>query len=128
MLALPFLLSTLFFPAHICQGAEALESDVYSYFKVLWGLVVVLGIILVLYGLLRKRFSLFASGSHQDIKVLEVRPLMGKKALCLVNVRGKDFLLGISDSQITTISTFPAQSGDDFSEVLEKITSAKEEE
>lgn len=50
-----------------------------SSFRVIWGLLIVLGIILLLYGLLRKRFSLLSSLPDKEINVIEIKPLMGKK-------------------------------------------------
>ena len=90
-----------------------------SSFRVIWGLLIVLGIILLLYGLLRKRFSLLSSLPDKEIKVLEIKPLMGKKALCLVEVRGTEYLLGISESQISKIATLPQKKTSTFQETLQ---------
>lgn len=104
------------------------NSDILaSSFRVVWGLLIVLGIILLLYGLLRKRFSLFASMPDKEIKVVEIKPLMGKKAICLVEVRGTEYLLGISESQISNIATLPPKKGSSFSETL-KAESEKTDE
>jgi hypothetical protein len=46
-------------------AATGTGSDFDSYLRVIWGLVVVLGIILLLYGILRKRFSLLSNSSRQ---------------------------------------------------------------
>lgn len=89
-----------------------------SSFRMVWGLLIVLGIILLLYGLLRKRFSLLATSTDKEIKIIEIKPLMGKKALCLVEVRGKELLLGISDSQITHLASLTEEKHTSFSETL----------
>ena len=95
------------------------NSDILaSSFRVVWGLLIVLGIILILYGLLRKRFSLFASMPNKEIKVVEIKPLMGKKAICLVEVRGTEYLIGISESQISNIATLPPKKGPSFRDTL----------
>ena len=94
------------------------QSDFDSYLRVIWGLLIVLGIILALYGLLRKRFSLLSSTTQQEIKILEIKPLMGRKALCLVSVRGRDLLLGISGENITHLTSFPGSAEDSFAKVL----------
>ncbi len=91
-----------------------------SYFRMLWGLLVVLGIILILYGIFKKRISLFHSPSSQSIKVLEIKPLMGKKSLCLIEVRGEEFLLGISNDQITHIATIDSKKTTTFAATLKK--------
>lgn len=90
-----------------------------SSFRVIWGLLIVLGIILLLYGLLRKRFSLLSSLPDKEINIIEIKPLMGKKALCLVEIRGKEYLLGISESQISNIATIPPKKTSNFKETLQ---------
>lgn len=100
-------------------GATLTGGDTASYFRVIWGLLVVLGIILILYGFLRKRFSLLATGTNQDIKIIEIKPLMGKKSLCLINVKGQEHLLGVSGDRITHIAALPPQPESSFAEVLQ---------
>jgi flagellar biosynthesis protein FliP len=89
------------------SAASSTLVELDSYFKVIWGLLVVLAIILVLYWLLRKRFSLLASHPEHSIKVLEIKPLMGKKALCLITVKDNEYLLGISGDRINHLATLP---------------------
>lgn len=101
-------------------GATLENSDFDNYLKVIWGLLIVLGIILLLYAILKKRFSLLHSSAKQEINILEMKPLMGKKALCLVNVRGKDILLGISDDNICRLASFSASPEKNFADVLQR--------
>ncbi len=107
-------------------GATLENSDFDNYIKVIWGLLIVLGIILLLYALLKKRFSLLHSSTKKEINILEMKPLMGKKALCLVNVRGKDLLLGISDNNISHIASFTASTETKFADVLQASSEAKQ--
>ncbi len=109
----------LFSPGNI-YGTDTGLTEMGSYFRMLWGLLVVLGIILILYGIFKKRISLFHSPSSQSIKVLEIKPLMGKKSLCLIEVRGEEFLLGISDDQITHIATIDSKKTTTFAATLKK--------
>lgn len=88
--------------------------------RMIWGLLVVLGIILVLYGLLKKRFSLLHSSAKQEIKVVEMKMLMGKKGLCLVEVRGQEYLLGIGNDTVTHIATLAEKKDPSFAETLAK--------
>lgn len=69
------------------MGAALLQAS--------WALLVVAGLILAIYGLARKRLMLGKAGGSA-IKVIELRPLMPKSTLALVEVRGKEYLLGIS--------------------------------
>jgi len=105
-------------PAEIF-AATSPADDAADYFRVIWGLLVVLGIILILYGFLRKRFSLLSTGAHQHIQIIEFKPLMGKKALCLINVKGQEHLLGISGDNITHIAALTPQPDSSFAEVLQ---------
>ncbi|MBU1567392.1 MAG: flagellar biosynthetic protein FliO [Proteobacteria bacterium] len=89
-----------------------------SYFKFIWGLLFVLGIILILFSLLRKRFSLLANTSEKNIKILEIKPLMGRKALCLITVKGNEYLLGISGDRINHLATLPNKSDLSFAATL----------
>lgn len=118
--SLPLLLLCGFclFPVKTSAASSSLvELD--SYFKVIWGLLVILAIILVLYWFLRKRFSLLASHPEHSIKVLEIKPLMGKKALCLITVKGNEYLLGISGDRIDRLATLPkGKPGSSFADTL----------
>jgi flagellar protein FliO/FliZ len=107
-----------FSPSDSC-GATLAAGDAASYFRVIWGLLIVLGIILILYGILRKRFSLLATGTNQEIKIIEIKPLMGKKSLCLINVKGQEHLLGVSGDRITHIAALTPQPQSSFAEVLQ---------
>lgn len=86
--------------------------------RMIWGLLIVLGIIFVLYGLTKKRFSLLGTSSKQEIRVVEMKPLMGKKALCLVEVRGQEYLLGIGGDTVTHIATLSGKRDQNFAETL----------
>jgi flagellar protein FliO/FliZ len=117
-----FLMTTgmvVFSPGSIHAADAALDS-IGSYFRVIWGLLVVLGIILILYGIFRKRLSLFHSQASQSINILELKPLMSKKALCLVEVKGEEYLLGISSDRITHIATVSSKKDSSFAAALSR--------
>lgn len=71
--------------------------------KMLGGLALVLGILLVMYALSRKG-RLFGSAKKGEIQIKEIRQLGGKKAVCLLRVRGKDMLLGLGQDRIEMLS------------------------
>ena len=73
-----------------------------------WALLVVLGLILALYGLARKRLIL-GKTSGSAIKIIEMRPLMTKTTLALVEVRGRELLLGISANGIHCLADLSGQ-------------------
>lgn len=108
LLAIVIFLTGIFFSTAVF-AANSQTEYLKDYFTVIWGLLIVLGIMLILYGLLRKRFSILANGADKEIKVLEVRPIMGKKAICLVQVKDREFLLGISENTISQLASFPVE-------------------
>lgn len=93
-------------------------------FRMLWGLFVVLGILLIIYGLMRKRLSFVQANSKSKIKIIEIRHLMPKKSLCLVEVCGQEFLLGLGTENITLLSTIKDSESSAFKTTL---TSAAEQ-
>lgn len=87
-----------------------------------WALLVVIGLILALYGLSKKRFFLNKPGS-KVINVIELRPLQPKSTLALVEVRGREYLLGISANSINLLADLsdkpaPPTKTTDFSTLL----------
>lgn len=94
--------------ACLAEPAFALTHENISIFgsslRMLWGLLVVLGILLIIYGLVKKRITSFHGGGKGIIKVIETRHLLPKKTLFLVEVRGKEFLLGSGSDSLQLIS------------------------
>jgi flagellar protein FliO/FliZ len=76
-----------------------------SSLRMIWGLLIVSGILLVIYGFMRKRLAFAQSNSKSKIKIKEIRHLMPKKSLCMVEVCGKSYLLGLSTENITLLAT-----------------------
>ncbi|MBU0943427.1 MAG: flagellar biosynthetic protein FliO [Proteobacteria bacterium] len=95
--------------------------------RMLWGLLVVLGLLLIIYGLARKRLSLAHSNRKSQIKILETRHLMAKKSLCLVEVAGREYLLGLGNDTITLLATLDAEKNHNFSATLETATEQHEQ-
>lgn len=74
-------------------------------FRLFWGLLIVLGVLLVIYALAKKKLSfLNAGGGKGAITIIETRHLMPRKSLCLVKVRDQEFLLGLGNDQINLIA------------------------
>lgn len=123
-LPLPLLLMLLFLLPNQASAAE-MELGMQAYFRVVWGLAIVVALMLGVYYLVRKRFSLLHNTDEKDIKILEIQPIMPKKSLCLVEVRGKTILLGITPDSITTISelTENTEPPNSFAERLAQSTS-----
>ena len=99
-----FTIGFLFFSTS-AQAAEPLTMGS-GLLRMLWALLIVIGVILIIFGLVKKRFGL---GRMQQgtIKVLELRHIMPKTTLALVEVRGKVMLLGIGAGQINLLVDYP---------------------
>jgi flagellar protein FliO/FliZ len=117
LLVLLLFVTQMALPSAVFAG-DGLGSDAASYLRMIWGLLVVLGVILVLYGIVRKRFSLLSPSPGGNIKILEVKAMMGKKALCLVDVKGQEYLLGISGETISHIATLTPPAKTSFAAAL----------
>ncbi len=89
--------------------------------RMLWALLVVIGVILIIFGLARKRFGL-GRMQQGNIKILELRHIMPKTTLALVEVRGKVMLLGIGAGRINLLADYPENAADttDFDALLAK--------
>lgn len=113
------ILLTVFVPL-----AHAAEFDpVSSGIRMLIGLLVVLAIILGLYYLLRNRVSAFHQQGKGIIKVIEIRHILPKKTLILIEVRGREFLVGAGSDTISNI--VPLQPGESFASLLEQSEEEK---
>ncbi len=89
--------------------------------KLLVGMLLVIGIILFMYALNRRGFAFFKSSRPNRIQILETRPVGGRKALCLVRVRGEDLLLGLGNDRVDLLLHFGAsQGGDRFEDELQE--------
>lgn len=109
----------LAFPAGQADAATSSLIELDSYFRVFWGLGIVLAIILILYALLRKHFSLFANHPQKHITIVEIKPLSGRKSLCLVRVKDQEFLIGLSGDRISHLATLSGPSSPSFAATLD---------
>ena len=80
--------------------------------KLLTGTLLVVGLMLLVYVLNRKGFSFFRSSRPSRIQIVENRPVGGKKSVCLVRVRGEDFLLGLGGDQVQLLFHFGSSQDD----------------
>ncbi len=113
---------TLTLIADCAMAASTDPSLASAGLRMFWGLLVVLGLLLIIYGLARKRLSLLHSSKTSRIKILEIRHLMAKKSLCLVEVAGQEYLLGLSNETITLLSSIDNNERHNFSATLESAT------
>ncbi len=112
-------IATSIFVLHhrIAYSAEQIDT-LYSGLRMLWGLLIVLAVILALYTVLKRRFSVFKQQENSLIKVLEIKHIMPKKSLILIEVKGQEFLVGSGNDTISTI--VPISKNHSFESVLEE--------
>ncbi|HHD63735.1 MAG TPA: flagellar biosynthetic protein FliO [Desulfobulbaceae bacterium] len=91
------------------RAAESLDMGS-ALMQMLWALLIVIGIILTIFALVKKRFSIGRTGT-ENINVLEIRHIMPKTSLALVEVHGKFMLLGIGAGRISLLADCPQQAG-----------------
>ena len=98
-----------------------------SSLKMIWGLLIVLGILLIIYGLVKKRVSLLQGGVKGIIKIIESRHLMPKKSLFLIEVRGKEYLVGSGGDSLNLITSIDDEnhSHSTFESILKDTESSK---
>ncbi len=111
------LLFFLLFPENAFCAIQS-ESTFSTSLRVIWGLLIVLGILFIIYGLMKKKMSFLNIQGKGIIKIVEVRHLMPKKSLYLVEVRGQEFLLGAGNDRIDLIAPINRTSKDSFADVL----------
>lgn len=101
----------------VAQAAE-MDSMGSMLGKTIWALLVVVGLILILYGLMRKKMG-YGNTRSNNIKVIEIRPIMPKNTLALIEVQGKKLLIGISSNGMYLLSDLPLPAKNpQFQEVL----------
>jgi flagellar protein FliO/FliZ len=87
--------------------------------RLIWGLLIVLGALLVVYALAKKKLSFLNPGGGKGaITIIEMRHLLPKKSLCLIKVRDQEFLLGLSSDQISLIAAIDPPNTKDFAATL----------
>ncbi len=114
-----FIMSALLFLPTIAFSAESMSMGS-ALLKMLWALLIVAGLILVIYAIGRKRMGM---GQMQKgvIKIIELRHIMPKSTLALVEVRGRQLLLGIGGGRIELLADVSAQTKEEVQKNFDAI-------
>ncbi len=118
-LLMSFFLLSLIAPSPALSATGPEDSILSSSLRVIWGLLIVVGILFIIYGLMKKKMQFFNIQGKGAIKVIEVRHLMPKKSLYLVEVRGQEYLLGASQDRINLIAPVKPASTEPFAKILQ---------
>lgn len=110
-------LRLLLVPTLVCLSVQTAVAGTEPLFslsatlRLFWGLLIVLGVLLIVYALVKKKLSFLNAGSGKSvITIVEMRHLMPKKSLCLIKVRDQEFLLGLGNDQIHLIAAIQPSS------------------
>ena len=117
---LVYLIVFFLFLAESALCATEPDTAVSATLRVIWGLLVVLGILFVIYGLMKKKMSFLHMPEKGIIKIVEVRHLLPKISLYLVEVRGQEFLLGAGHDRIDLIAAIDQKPIGSFAEILDR--------
>lgn len=90
----------LFFPAELRAASMDTSDLFFSGLKMFIGMIVVVGVMLLVYFLNRKGVGFLKKNKTGRIKIVEMRHLGGKKMLCMVEVKGRELLLGLGNERI----------------------------
>ncbi|WP_456388212.1 FliO/MopB family protein [Desulfolithobacter sp.] len=104
--------------ASAAQSSNSLGS---SALQMVWALLVVVGLILVIYAIARKRMGLGHSG-RGVIKIREIRHLQPKASIVLVEVRDRELLLGVGNGQIELLADMGKRDRTDFEKIMDEST------
>ncbi|MEA3466161.1 MAG: flagellar biosynthetic protein FliO [Thermodesulfobacteriota bacterium] len=104
-----FIVCTVALPTMVI-AVESAETDLLPMgIKVTGALVVVLGLVMLLYALLKKSGRWIPSAQNREIRLIEVRYLSPKKALYLVEVKGSTLLISGSGDRLETLAKWSGE-------------------
>ncbi len=92
-----------------------------SALKMVAALAVIIGILLLFYAATKKGYAFLPQKKGGLIKVIETRPLGGRKFLCIVRVRNEELLLGLSNDRIECLSKL-TPAADSFADSLQQAS------
>jgi flagellar protein FliO/FliZ len=109
----------LLLPVTAHAAADAPDPMIGSGLRMIAGLLLVLGLMLLLYALSKRGLRWLPGSREGKIRIRETRPLGAKKALCLVEVQGRELLLGVSNDGINLLCELDSQQGQSFEQTLQ---------
>lgn len=88
-------------------AAQPEAPDLFSSgIKLFAAMAVVIGLMLLLHVLNKKGFRFLERRHAGSIKIIETRPLGGRRSLCLVEVEGRRLLLGLGGDRVNVLERF----------------------
>ncbi|WP_249621090.1 flagellar biosynthetic protein FliO [Desulfuromonas sp. CSMB_57] len=121
MMARCLLLFLLLVPTPARAAVESAGGGTLSAGLRLWGaMLLVLALILLLYAASRRWMKWLPGNREATIRIRETRPLGPRKALCLVEVRGRELLLGVTAERIELLCRLDDSQPGSFDQTLQQ--------
>ncbi|TYP00198.1 flagellar biosynthetic protein FliO [Geothermobacter ehrlichii] len=119
------MLRTFLFIGLLAQAWPVLAAENYSPpglltggLRVVGSLVLVIGLALLVLALAKKRLQLLPGQKKGAIRVIETRALAPKKAVALIEVRGRELLVGIGQDSVSLLCELPTDKS--FADALDR--------
>lgn len=108
------------FPAVVTAAQSPAVDPLGSGLRLLGALGMILGLILLLYAGSRRGLRWLPKARGGAIRIVETRPLGPKKSLCLIEVRGRELLLGIGAERVELLCQLGETAPLNFDETLQQ--------
>lgn len=100
------LLLILLYPSELLAASIETSNLFIAGMKMFVGTVAVVGLMVLVYVLNRRGFQFLKAKKAGRINIVEIRPIGGRKMLCLIEVKGQEFLLGMGNERIDFLYHF----------------------
>lgn len=117
---LPIALLLVLFPAVAAAAQSSAVDPLGGGLRLLGALGMILGLILLLYAGSRRGLRWLPKARGGAIRIVETRPLGPKKSLCLIEVRGRELLLGIGAERVELLCQLGESAPLNFDETLQQ--------
>lgn len=117
---LPMTLLLVLLPAVAAAAPSSAVDPLGSGLRLLGALGMILGLILLLYAASRRGLRWLPKARGGAIRIIETRPLGPKKSLCLIEVRGRELLLGIGAERVELLCQLGESAPLNFDQTLQQ--------
>lgn len=116
----PMILLLVLLPAVAAAAPDSAVDPLGSGLRLLGALGMILGLILLLYAGSRRGLRWLPKPRGGAIRIIETRPLGPKKSLCLIEVRGRELLLGIGAERVELLCQLGESAPLNFDQTLQQ--------
>ncbi len=106
------------------ETAPKAPGTIGPFLKMLASLGLVVGLLLLFYAAYKRGFGMLPGIKEGKIKVLESRPLGGRKFLCRVQVKDQELLLGVTNDRINLLTELTSEPENRFEQELSDAESS----